>query len=68
MGIDQLRDKRIGVLCGGQSSEREVSLRSGQGVREALARQGLEVVAIDPGLDLVGQLHQAGVEVALESL
>ncbi len=68
MNVDQLRDKRIGVLCGGQSSEREVSLRSGQGVREALARQGFEVVAIDPGLDLVGQLHQAGVEVAFNAL
>ncbi len=68
MNVDQLRDKRIGVLCGGQSSEREVSLRSGQGVREALARQGFEVVAIDPGPDLVGQLHQAGVEVAFNAL
>ncbi len=68
MNVDQLRDKRIGVLCGGQSSEREVSLRSGQGVREALARQGFEVVAIDPGLDLVGQLHQAGVDVAFNAL
>ena len=37
--LDVLRDKRIGVLCGGQSGEREVSLRSGQGVLEAYLKR-----------------------------
>lgn len=39
--------KRIAVLMGGKSGEREVSLRSGKGVVEVLRRQGLEVVPID---------------------
>ncbi len=38
---------RIGVLMGGYSSEREISLKSGTAVAEALKRQGGEVVAID---------------------
>ena len=66
--LEMLRDKRIGVLCGGQSGEREVSLRSGQGVLEALVRQGFDAVSIDPGPDLIEQLRQAQVEVVFNAL
>ncbi|HBU07680.1 MAG: hypothetical protein A2321_03650 [Omnitrophica WOR_2 bacterium RIFOXYB2_FULL_45_11] len=38
---------RIGVLLGGPSSEREVSLKSGKAVLEALKSKNLEAVAID---------------------
>src|SRR3989338_7363268 len=38
---------RIGVLMGGYSSEREISLRAGTAVAESLKRQGGEVVSID---------------------
>ncbi|MFA4015999.1 MAG: hypothetical protein RUDDFDWM_001100 [Candidatus Fervidibacterota bacterium] len=38
---------KVAVLMGGDSSEREVSLRSGAGVSKALAKAGYEVVAID---------------------
>lgn len=41
-------DKRIGVLMGGMSREREVSLRSGKKVLESLLRQGFQSQAIDP--------------------
>ena len=44
MMIDKIR---IGVLMGGPSSEREVSLKSGQAVFSALKSLGLEAVAID---------------------
>ncbi len=43
-------DKKIGVLCGGLSSEREVSLRSGKNCLEALKRLGYknaEIVDVD---------------------
>ncbi len=63
-----LGDKRIGVLRGGQSGEREVSLRSGQGVLEALARQGFDAVSIDPGSDLIDQLREADVDVVFNAL
>ena len=44
MMIDKIR---IGVLMGGPSSEREVSLKSGKAVFSALKSLGLEAVAID---------------------
>ncbi len=66
--LDALRAQRIGVLCGGSSSEREVSFRSGRGVIAALQRQGFDAVEVDPGLDLPGQLRKAGVEVAYIAL
>lgn len=39
----------IGVFSGGDSSEREISLRSGKAVGEALTRSGLSVLTVDPG-------------------
>lgn len=38
---------RIGVLMGGPSSEREISLKSGNAILEALRRQNLDAVAIE---------------------
>ncbi|HEY3396858.1 MAG TPA: D-alanine--D-alanine ligase [Armatimonadota bacterium] len=66
--LEKLRDKRIGVLCGGASGEREVSLRSGAGVREALGRAGFDAVTLDPAPDLGGQLREAGVTVVYNAL
>ncbi|MGI6146011.1 MAG: D-alanine--D-alanine ligase [Firmicutes bacterium] len=39
---------RIAVLLGGNSSEREVSLRSGRQVEKALVELGHEVICVDP--------------------
>jgi len=66
--LELLRDKRIGVLCGGTSGEREVSLRSGWGVREALQRQGFTAAMIDPQPPLVEQLQSADLQVAFNAL
>ena len=41
------RNKKIGVIMGGPSSEREVSLRTGKGVLEALQSRGYDAVGID---------------------
>lgn len=38
---------RVAVLCGGWAAEREISLRSGQAVFAALARQGVDVTLIN---------------------
>lgn len=38
---------KLAVLLGGESSEREISLRSGAAVLEAFARLGLEAIAVD---------------------
>ena len=55
---------RVAVLKGGHSLERQVSLRSGARVEDALGRLGHEVVAIDVGLDLVARLEEAEADVA----
>ena len=41
---------RVGVLFGGRSGEREISLMSGSGVLEALLKKGVNAHAFDPGL------------------
>ena len=55
---------RVAVLKGGRSLERQVSLRSGARVEDALERLGHEVVPIDVGGDLVDRLRDAAPEVA----
>jgi D-alanine-D-alanine ligase len=40
--------KRVAVLLGGKSAEREVSLSSGAGCAKALREEGFDVVEIDP--------------------
>src|SRR5262249_12638132 len=47
---------RVAVLKGGRSLERQVSLKSGARVQDALERLGNEVIAIDVGDDLVERL------------
>lgn len=46
--IDALKDKTIGILCGGSSQEREVSLRSGKNVFSSLKKQGYKCIMVDP--------------------
>jgi D-alanine-D-alanine ligase len=55
---------RVAVLKGGRSLERQVSLRSGARVEDALARLGHQVVPIDAGLDLIRRLRDAEPDVA----
>ncbi|HEY4813003.1 MAG TPA: D-alanine--D-alanine ligase [Solirubrobacteraceae bacterium] len=60
--------QKVAVLKGGGSLERTVSLRSGARVQQALSRLGYEVIAIDPGQDLVAQLHEAKPDAAFLAL
>jgi len=55
---------RVAVLKGGRSLERQVSLRSGARVEDALKRLDHEVVAIDVALDLIRRLRETGADVA----
>jgi D-alanine-D-alanine ligase len=59
---------RVAVLKGGRSLERQVSLRSGARVQDALERLGHEVVAIDVAGDLVDRLTDAAPDVAFVAL
>ena len=55
---------RIAVLKGGRSLERQVSLRSGARVEDALERLGHDVVALDVNHDLISRLRDASPDVA----
>jgi D-alanine-D-alanine ligase len=59
---------RVAVLKGGRSLEREVSLRSGARVEDALERLGHEVIPVDVGGDLVSRLRDAHPDVAFVAL
>jgi D-alanine-D-alanine ligase len=52
------------VLKGGRSLERQVSLRSGARVEDALERLGHDVVALDVSHDLIDRLRDASPDVA----
>lgn len=63
-----MKTKKIGVLYGGLSAEREVSLKSGAAVHQALVAQGYNAVAIDVGRDLADVLKREGIEAAFIAL
>ncbi|MHC9509900.1 D-alanine--D-alanine ligase [Kangiella sp. M94] len=49
MSIDKFG--KAAVLYGGHSAEKEISLRSGQAVHDALTKVGIDAVLIDPAAD-----------------
>ena len=63
-----MKSKKIGVLYGGLSAEREVSIKSGAAVHQALVAPGYNAVVIDVGRDLPIVLKSEGVEAAFIAL
>lgn len=59
---------KVAVLKGGPSLERQVSLRSGARVEDALQRLGHEVLPIDVGSDLIERLEADRPDVAFVAL
>ncbi len=68
MDRKMLKKMKIGVLMGGQSAEREVSLRSGAAVVKALKSRGYTVRALDAGADLYPLLKKEKIELAFIAL
>jgi len=64
----QFKEKVIGVLMGGLSPEREVSLASGNAVLEAVKRKGLRGVGIDVGNDISFAVNKNKVDIAFIAL
>ena len=64
----EMLTKKIGVLLGGLSAEREISLKTGKASLQALQKLGYDAVAIDVKQNLPQQLQEAGVEVAFIAL
>ena len=59
---------RLGVLMGGQSAEREVSLRTGAAVHRSLVRRGYNAVAIDAGSTLFQDLLDQKIDLVFLAL
>jgi len=59
---------RVAVLKGGRSLERQVSLRSGARVEDALERLGHDVISIDAAADLVERLRTERPDVAFVAM
>jgi len=65
---EELLRKKIAVLMGGLSAEREISFKTGNACLQALQQLNYQAVAVDAGHDLPRQLQDGGVEVAFIAL
>lgn len=63
-----LKEKKIGVLMGGFSKEREISLRSGAAVSKALRAHGYQATEIDVGRDVAERLGGGKIDAAFIAL
>jgi D-alanine--D-alanine ligase len=59
---------RIGILAGGPSNERDISLRSGMAVYDALLAEGLDPVFLDVKNDIDEIIHNSRIDVAFIAL
>lgn len=63
-----LKGKKIGVLMGGLSNEREVSLKTGAAILASLDRLGMRAVGIDAGRDVCAHLAEKRIDIAFIAL
>ena len=63
-----LTDKKIAVLMGGKSAEREISLKSGRAIEASLRRQGCSVTPIDLDDTIAETLHREKIELVVNAL
>src|SRR4051794_30896298 len=66
--MSDLKSKRVGILMGGVSSEREVSLRTGEAILEALQQRGYDAVKVLVDRDIDVTLRSAPIDVAFLAL
>jgi len=67
-GVKVSRFGRIGVLAGGPSSEREISLHSGRSVHDALLEEGLDSIFLDVKNDIDEIIEKSCMDVAFIAL
>lgn len=63
-----LSEMKIAVLMGGTSSEREVSLRTGRAIENALRSQGFQVVGIDADGQIANKLTAERIDLVFLAL
>ncbi|AVP87348.1 D-alanine--D-alanine ligase [Candidatus Phycorickettsia trachydisci] len=66
--LDLKGKKKVAVLAGGMSAERDVSLQTGQNIVQALKELGHNVISIDPGADLSDVLSHIKPDVVFNAL
>ncbi|MCA6079512.1 MAG: D-alanine--D-alanine ligase [Endomicrobium sp.] len=66
--LAKLNNKRIGVLYGGLSSEREISIKSGTAVLNALKKLKLNVCGIDVNRDVAEKIKKEKIDIAYIAL
>lgn len=66
--LETIGRKKIGVLMGGLSEEREVSLKTGAAVLSSLERMGVDAVGMDAGRDIAFRLKDEAVDMAFIAL
>jgi D-alanine-D-alanine ligase len=68
LNLKSIKRKKIGVLMGGSSSERTVSLKSGTAIYNALKSARYNAIAIDAGKDLCEILKKERIDIAFVAL
>lgn len=66
--MSRWKGKRVFVACGGESSEREVSLRTGKALASALAEAGVEAELMDVTRQTIGAFLAAQPDVVLVAM
>lgn len=66
--VAKFRNKKIGVLLGGISEEREISLKTGAAILKALLHKGYKAIAIDAGRDVAKEIAKKKIDVAFLAL
>ena len=66
--VQSLPFKKVAVLMGGTSAERDISLQSGRAVFAALKESDVDVIAIDLQTDWASQIKDAGIDSAFIAL
>lgn len=62
------KKKKIGVMMGGLSREREISMRTGKAILKALTEKGYHALPVDVGRDIAETLIKDPIEVAFIAL
>jgi len=65
---EEMLKKKIGVLLGGRSAEREISLLSGQAILAALREKGYTAFPIEADESLAQRLHEEKIDIAFIGL
>lgn len=66
--IKNLKFGRIGILAGGPSNEREISLKSGRAVHDALTEKGFDAILLDVKDDIYDIISRSAIDMAFIAL